>query len=236
MEELRSKLRKRFEPKPRKVRFRISSAYSGRVLKQVYEDGSESEELEDEAPHRTLKSQLSENFRMGQAEIQESWHQTSPSTTCLRAQRINVFRDGDRYSMTNGQNLFTNLTATRPSNILNFGKIIIYTNNLRIIKKPLTQKEVISKLLKTQLTPEDATDLDGKGGDEEKNKKQIVTAEEDGSEPVCLHCDGAGCVPCSLCHGSKLSMFANRFKESFRAIRCPGCDKNGVQPCLTCAQ
>uniref|UniRef100_V9LEV6 Glutaredoxin domain-containing cysteine-rich protein 2-like protein n=2 Tax=Callorhinchus milii TaxID=7868 RepID=V9LEV6_CALMI len=30
-------------------------------------------------------------------------------------------------------------------------------------------------------------------------------------------------------------MFANRFKESFRAIRCPGCDENGEQPCQNCA-
>ncbi|XP_062910924.1 glutaredoxin domain-containing cysteine-rich protein 2 [Mobula hypostoma] len=238
MEELRNKLRKRLESNPRKVRFRISSAYSGRVLKQVYEDGSESEELEDEAPKRTLKSQLSESFRRGRAELQESWHPAFPSTTCLRACRINVFKDGGRFSVKSGQSLFTDLTATcsSPSNILNFGKIIIYTNNLRIIKKPPTEKEIICKPLQTQLTPDNATDLDGKGEDEEKSKKHIMTTEENDSEPVCLHCEGAGCVPCSLCHGSKLSMFANRFKESFRAIRCPGCDENGVQPCLTCAQ
>ncbi|XP_067851899.1 glutaredoxin domain-containing cysteine-rich protein 2 [Heptranchias perlo] len=111
MEELRSKLSKKFEPK--KVRFRISSAYSGRVLKQVYEDGSESEEPEDESPRGSLKTQLSERFEVGLAGAQERWDSACPSSTRLIAQRINVFRDGDRYSVTGGQNLFSDLTATR---------------------------------------------------------------------------------------------------------------------------
>ncbi|XP_067899136.1 glutaredoxin domain-containing cysteine-rich protein 2 [Heterodontus francisci] len=173
MEELRNKLSKKFEHKPRKVRFRISSSYSGRVLKQVYEDGSESEEPDDEGPCGSLKTQLSEGFEIGRTGVQERWDPSYPSSTRLLAQRINVFRDGGRYSMTGGQNSFTELTATR--------------------------------------------------------------SKEGEPEPTCLQCKGAGCVPCSLCHGSKLSMFANRFKESFRAIRCPGCNENGVQPCQTCA-
>ncbi|XP_078086856.1 glutaredoxin domain-containing cysteine-rich protein 2 [Mustelus asterias] len=235
MEELRSKISKKLEAKPRKVRFRISSSYSGRVLKQVYEDGSESEEPEDEGPRGSLKTQLrDEGFDMGRAKAQERW---DASSTRFLAQRINVFRDGDRYNMTGGQNLFSHLTANRskPSTILNFGKIIIYTSNLRIIKAPLTQKQILSKLLQTQLISGNTANLDGKGEAEESSEKQLGTAEVGESEPACLQCDGAGCVPCSLCHGSKLSMFANRFKESFRAIRCPGCNEKGVQPCQTCA-
>ncbi|XP_038652015.1 glutaredoxin domain-containing cysteine-rich protein 2 [Scyliorhinus canicula] len=233
MEEFRSKISKKLEAKPRKVRFRISSSYSGRVLKQVYEDGSESEEPEDEGPRGSLKTQLrDEGCEIGRAKASSY----SPSTRLL-AQRINVFRDGDRYNMTGGQNLFGNLTAShsKPSTVLNFGKIIIYTSNLRIIKAPLTQKQILSKLLQTQLMSENTANLDRMGEAEENSDKQLGTAEVGESEPACLQCDGAGCVPCCLCHGSKLSMFANRFKESFRAIRCPGCNENGVQPCQTCA-
>lgn len=54
------------------------------------------------------------------------------------------------------------------------------------------------------------------------------------SESGCLQCGGSGCAPCSLCHGSKLSMLANRFKESIRALRCPACNANGLQPCQAC--
>ncbi|XP_055498502.1 LOW QUALITY PROTEIN: glutaredoxin domain-containing cysteine-rich protein 2 [Leucoraja erinacea] len=271
MEELSSKLRRRFEPKPRKVRFRISSAFSGRVLRQVYEDGSESEELEEEGG-RGVKSALSEGFRTRRAAVQERWHPPPPSSP-LVTQRINVVRDGDRYGLISGPALLNSLAAARssPSSVLNFGKIIIYTSNLRIIKKPLSQQEAMSKLLHSQQSAEDEAHLSSKGTGEGNHTKQPVTAEvlctilfiyvdapcvmfaccvlhvalgqrPEGTDPpcvllqvsdpvpICPHCDGTGCVPCSLCHGSKLSMFANRFKESFRALRCPGCDENGAQP------
>ncbi|XP_059506578.1 glutaredoxin domain-containing cysteine-rich protein 2 isoform X2 [Stegostoma tigrinum] len=126
-------------------------------------------------------------------------------------------------------------TRKKLSTILNFGKIIIYTSNLRIIKAPPTQQKLISKLLQTQLISENTANLGRKEEAEESSEKQLGTAEDGESEPTCLQCGGTGSVPCSLCHGSKLSMFANRFKESFRAIRCPGCNENGVQPCQTCA-
>ncbi|XP_078267376.1 glutaredoxin domain-containing cysteine-rich protein 2 [Rhinoraja longicauda] len=232
MEELSSKLRRRFEAQPRKVRFRISSAYSGRVLRQVYEDGSESEELEEEGG-RGVKPALSEGFRTRRAAVQERWHPPPPPSSPLGTQRINVLRDGDQYGMISCPALLSNLAAARssPSGVLNFGKIIIYTSNLRIIKKPLSQQEAMGKLLQSGQAGEDDAHLASVGAGEGNNDKQPVTAQV----PVCPHCDGSGYVPCSLCHGSKLSMFANRFKESFRALRCPGCNQNGVQPCLNCS-
>lgn len=51
----------------------------------------------------------------------------------------------------------------------------------------------------------------------------------------CSQCKGSGCAPCSLCHGSKFSMLANRFRESYRALRCPACAETGLQPCRVCA-
>lgn len=57
--------------------------------------------------------------------------------------------------------------------------------------------------------------------------------EEEGS---CPQCGGSGCAPCSLCHGSKLSMLANRFNESIRALRCPACFPDGLQRCQRCAR
>uniref|UniRef100_A0A8C4MSW8 Glutaredoxin and cysteine rich domain containing 2 n=1 Tax=Equus asinus TaxID=9793 RepID=A0A8C4MSW8_EQUAS len=55
-------------------------------------------------------------------------------------------------------------------------------------------------------------------------------------EDNCFHCRGSGSATCSLCHGSKFSMLANRFKESYRALRCPACNENGLQPCQICNQ
>ncbi|CAJ0947358.1 unnamed protein product [Ranitomeya imitator] len=60
----------------------------------------------------------------------------------------------------------------------------------------------------------------------------LLMDEEEAHE--CSQCKGSGCAPCSLCHGSKFSMLANRFKESYRALRCPACDENGLQACQMC--
>lgn len=59
--------------------------------------------------------------------------------------------------------------------------------------------------------------------------------QEGHAEHGCSQCKGSGCAPCSLCHGSKFSMLANRFRESYRALRCPACNESGLQPCHICA-
>ncbi|XP_007900239.2 glutaredoxin domain-containing cysteine-rich protein 2 [Callorhinchus milii] len=242
MDELRAKLSQKFEGKPRKVRFRISSAYSGRVLKQVYEDGLESEEPEEQYPGGTVKARLCQGIEPGRAGAHQHWDSPFPSPTSLIAQRINVFRDGERYSMTGRQTVFSNLSTThsKASTILDFGKIIIYTSNLRIVRSSANQKELVSDPLQNRSTPKDSESLDRDQGNEESGEKQLGATDKQDTEEgqtgsLCPQCAGAGCAPCSLCHGSKLSMFANRFKESFRAIRCPGCDENGEQPCQNCA-
>lgn len=52
---------------------------------------------------------------------------------------------------------------------------------------------------------------------------------------TCQHCGGSGCAPCSLCHGSKLSMLANRFNESISDLRCQACYPHGLEKCQSCS-
>ncbi|KAJ1126937.1 hypothetical protein NDU88_005343 [Pleurodeles waltl] len=145
------------------------------------------------------------------------------------------------------------------SDILDFGKIIIYTRNLKIVRTPTEKRD--KQISKKQ---EDAKDevllygaqnngdgveghrpLEEAHGQYEQNRyitgsqeahvgKEQDKISEDESSQRCVHCLGSGCAPCSLCHGSKFSMLANRFKESYRALRCPACNENGLQPCQTC--
>lgn len=111
MEELQRKLSQRYEDKPKKVRFKISSSYSGRVFKQVFEDGQELESPEVEYPHsfihgkfpKQMEGELMCNF----AELQD---QGFYSPTTLTAQRINVFRDGNKYHLAGGSSLFNDFT------------------------------------------------------------------------------------------------------------------------------
>lgn len=51
----------------------------------------------------------------------------------------------------------------------------------------------------------------------------------------CLSCGGFGFLPCSACHGSKMSVFRNCFTDSFKALKCTACNENGLQRCRSCA-
>ncbi|MGH0152375.1 UNVERIFIED_CONTAM: hypothetical protein FKN15_029512 [Acipenser sinensis] len=50
----------------------------------------------------------------------------------------------------------------------------------------------------------------------------------------CISCGGFAFVPCSVCHGSKMSVFRNCFTDSFKALKCTSCNENGLQPCKSC--
>ncbi|XP_017678348.1 PREDICTED: glutaredoxin domain-containing cysteine-rich protein 2 [Lepidothrix coronata] len=172
MDEPQKKLSPRHEGRPRKVRFKISSAYSGRVLKQVYEDGQELEPPAKEHSRRFLRHSFEpEDHFCGAGEALENrfyW------PTALTAQRISIFREDQEHS----------LTATSP--------------------------------LLSDCQP------------------GASHCREGDAEHGCSQCKGSGSAPCSLCHGSKFSMLANRFRESYRALRCPACNESGLEPCHIC--
>ncbi|XP_056658552.1 glutaredoxin domain-containing cysteine-rich protein 1 [Monodelphis domestica] len=50
----------------------------------------------------------------------------------------------------------------------------------------------------------------------------------------CPSCGGFGFLPCSVCHGSKMSVFRNCFTDSFKALKCTACNENGLQRCRSC--
>ncbi|XP_077329140.1 glutaredoxin domain-containing cysteine-rich protein 2 [Lithobates pipiens] len=236
MDELQKKINQRYEERPRKVRFKISSAYSGRVLKQVFEDGQELESPDEEYPHSFLHDsfETSEHyFSSGEA------HPQFYPTARLTAQRISVFRDGTSYRLASDP-LFSGSHETDKSNsdVIDFGKIIIYTSNLKIIRTPVINKDISDN---PKWSPKQGrkVEKDLCYRSMERNEIPEINKTQDTQDEENLHncpqCKGSGCSPCALCHGSKFTMLANRFKESYRALRCPACDKNGLQPCQTCA-
>ncbi|NXS05217.1 GRCR2 protein, partial [Oxylabes madagascariensis] len=129
------------------------------------------------------------------------------------------------------------------SPVVDFGKIIIYTNNLKIIRAPMDQKELMRRIIQTEgINDWTFVYRDKKerfSGGHKKDGENKVTCSQYLQEGIaghgCSQCKGSGCAPCSLCHGSKFSMLANRFRESYRALRCPACDESGLQPCRICA-
>ncbi|NXF25592.1 GRCR2 protein, partial [Rhodinocichla rosea] len=219
MEEPQKQPGPRHEARPRRVRFRISSAGSGRVLKQVYEDG---QELEPPAKERSRRF-LRHSFEPGEP----------------------LCGPGELPGSTNSLCWPTALTARRISGspAVDFGKIIIYTNNLKIIRAPMDQKELMRRIIQTEgindWTFVYREKKERLSGGRKKDVENMVTCnqhvQEGDAEHGCSQCKGSGCAPCSLCHGSKFSMLANRFRESYRALRCPACDESGLQPCRVCA-
>ncbi|NWT36127.1 GRCR2 protein, partial [Chroicocephalus maculipennis] len=225
MDEHQKKLNQRHEGRPRKVRFKISSSYSGRVLKQVYEDGQELEPPAKEHSRRFLRHSFEPGDHFcGAGEMPENRFFSPAKLKPLYRQ------DTDEILL-------------QASPILDFGKIIIYTNNLKIIRAPMDQKELMRRVIQTEgindwaFIYRERKERFGGGHKKDVEKKVACNqhVREGDAEHGCSQCKGSGSAPCSLCHGSKFSMLANRFRESYRALRCPACNESGLQPCRICA-
>ncbi|XP_065705543.1 glutaredoxin domain-containing cysteine-rich protein 2 [Patagioenas fasciata] len=245
MDEHQRKLGHRHEGRPRKVRFKISSSYSGRVLKQVYEDGQELEPPAKEHSRRFLRHSFEPGDGFcGAGEAPES--RFHPPAT-LTAQRISIFREDTDLGLAGRSPLPADCQPSRghcpASPILDFGKIIIYTNNLKIIRAPMDQKELMRRIIQAEgindwaFIYREQKERFGGGHKKDVEKKAVCNqyVQDGAAEHGCSQCKGSGSAPCSLCHGSKFSMLANRFKESYRALRCPACNESGLQPCRLCA-
>ncbi|KFP64207.1 Glutaredoxin domain-containing cysteine-rich protein 2 [Cariama cristata] len=231
MDEHQKKLNQRHEGRPRKVRFKISSAYSGRVLKQVYEDGQELEPPAKEHSRRFLRHRFEPGDHFcGAGEMPENRGCSSGSPGIISVCRGYLYRRD------------TDNVLLQASPILDFGKIIIYTNNLKIIRAPMDQKELMRRIIQSEgindwtfIYRERKERFGGGHKDVEKRVTCNQYVQEGDAEHGCSQCKGSGSAPCSLCHGSKFSMLANRFRESYRALRCPACNESGLQPCQICA-
>ncbi|XP_051960653.1 glutaredoxin domain-containing cysteine-rich protein 2-like [Xyrauchen texanus] len=231
MEELQGQQGTIIEGKPRKVRFKLASSYSGRVLKHVYEDGQELESPEEQYPHSFIHTKMEMGQLCGLEDIQD---QSFYPPTGLIAQRINVYRGVGACRTLACEDL---PEGDNKDPVLDFGKIIIYTSNLKIIRAPHRRRE-------SGRSPNRSRDRKEKSpGRESRSKGKHRTACTHTEEPeaiqkqeavFCEQCGGSGSAPCSLCHGSKLSMLANRFNESIRELRCPACNPHGLERCQSC--
>ncbi|XP_056303123.1 glutaredoxin domain-containing cysteine-rich protein 2 [Danio aesculapii] len=233
MEELQRQPGTLIEDKPRKVRFKLASSYSGRVLKHVYEDGQELDSPEEQYPHSFIHTKM----EMGHlCDLEDMQDQSLYPQTGLIAQRINVYRGvagcnslacGD---IPGGDN---------KAPVLDFGKIIIYTSNLKIIRASHRRGESGKSPHRSRDRKESSPKRESRSKGRHKAtcsqpEEPTTMMEQKPDASSCEQCGGSGCAPCSLCHGSKLSMLANRFNESIRELRCPACNPDGLERCQSC--
>ncbi|KAH0629737.1 hypothetical protein JD844_012053 [Phrynosoma platyrhinos] len=194
MDDFQKKLNQRHDARSRKVRFKISSAYSGRLLKQVYEDGQELEIPQVEYPHsfRHWNFEPRGHF-FGTDETPES--RIYPSAK-LNAQRISVFREGNKYTLASTPSLLNDEQpedsrmlktyymypiSYQPPPILDFGKIIIYTSNLKIIRTSMNKKELVRKIMQDEGI-EDCSFMcheERRGNSSNQNDRNIKDTEDD---------------------------------------------------------
>ncbi|XP_066504602.1 glutaredoxin domain-containing cysteine-rich protein 1 [Hoplias malabaricus] len=74
------------------------------------------------------------------------------------------------------------------------------------------------------------------GMNESGELQDLLTKIERVQHPhTCQTCGGFAFVPCSMCHGSKMSVFRNCFTDSFKALKCTACNENGLQSCPSCS-
>ncbi|KAM6440723.1 glutaredoxin domain-containing cysteine-rich protein 1 [Liasis olivaceus] len=281
------------ERRPRKVRFRIASSHSGRVLKEVYTDGETSDSLDSECtscsetdPNSHLSESDGQNNGNLGSECDENETETDDMFTFVRAtkergfgtKRVNILSKngtvrGVKHKVSAGQVLFDNLSQVfEISSILEYGRIVIYTTSLRVVRTTFERCELVRKIFQNHrvkfeekniaLNSDYGKELDGRcrrlgktpsvpvvfiegqylGGaekilsmNESGELQDLLTKIERVQHPhECLSCGGFGFLPCSVCHGSKMSVFRNCFTDSFKALKCTACNENGLQRCKNC--
>ncbi|XP_057677277.1 glutaredoxin domain-containing cysteine-rich protein 2 isoform X2 [Corythoichthys intestinalis] len=216
---------------------------SGRVLKHVYEDGQELDSPEEKYPHSFLPhgkippSHLEMEQLCGFQEPPSEQRGVEPPTGLI-AQRINVYRGMGSYKAAAGPTDQTD--GDTKSSVLDFGKIIIYTSKLRIVRAPARKSEALCYGAAPPVDAEGHPQARERGSRRrakavatQEGERKVMTHTQEWSD--CQLCGGSGCTPCSLCHGSKLSMLANRFNESISELRCQACYPHGLERCQACA-
>nr|XP_006007236.1 PREDICTED: glutaredoxin domain-containing cysteine-rich protein 1 [Latimeria chalumnae] len=283
------------ERQQRKVRFRIASSHSGRVLKEVYTDGDPADSLDSECASSCETDQCSahsevnghQNGCLG-SECDESENEPddllilagATSERGFNSRRVNILSKngtvrGVKYKVSAGQALFDNLSKVfqQPSSVLEFGRIVIYTTSLRVVRTTFERCELVRKIFQNHrvkfeekniaLNSDYGKELDERcrkvsespslpvvfidghylGGaekilsmNETGDLQDLLTKIERVQHPhACTSCGGFGFIPCSVCHGSKMSVFRNCFTDSFKALKCTSCNENGLQRCKLCA-
>ncbi|XP_069061955.1 glutaredoxin domain-containing cysteine-rich protein 1 [Pleurodeles waltl] len=290
-----SEMKPEGDRQPRRVRFRIASSHSGRVLREVYADGEPGDSLDSECTSSTETDQNSaqsesdghQNGHLG-SEWDDSENEPDDLLVLARAtkdrgygtRRVNILSKngtvrGVKHKVSAGQALFDNMEKVlqQPSTHLEFGRIVIYTTSLRVVRTTFERCELVRKIFQNHrvkfeekniaLNIDYGKELDERcrrvsevpslpvvfidghylGGaekilamNESGELQDLLTKIERVQHPhACPSCGGFGFLPCSVCHGSKMSVFRNCFTDSFKALKCTACNENGLQRCKSCA-
>ncbi|XP_028815918.1 glutaredoxin domain-containing cysteine-rich protein 1 [Denticeps clupeoides] len=151
-------------PKAQKrVRFRVASGNSGRVLKEIYKDDGPSDSLDSDCTSSSDASRVSTPSTGGPpcgylgSELDDS--EGEPDDLILRsrdrafaAKRVNILSKngtvrGVKHKVSAGQALFNNWSqGGKPEVRLEFGRIVIYTTSFRVVRTTFERCELVRKI------------------------------------------------------------------------------------------
>ncbi|KAG9333341.1 hypothetical protein JZ751_012808 [Albula glossodonta] len=158
------------DEKPQKrVRFRVSSANSGRVLKEMFKDEGPSDSLDSDTtsssdlerastPSTSDTSGHFSGFMGSELDDSESepddllMHAGAPKDRAFSTKRVNILSKngtvrGVRNKVSAGQALFSNLNNVYgPEFTLEYGRIVIYTTSFRVVRTTFERCELVRKI------------------------------------------------------------------------------------------
>ncbi|GCB68762.1 hypothetical protein scyTo_0015252 [Scyliorhinus torazame] len=156
------------ERQQKKVRFRVCSATSGRVLKEVYTDGdlvdsqtpecASNSETEQSSSYSEVNGHNEQHFALetdgSESECDDMFLLASATKDKgIFRKRINILSKngtvrGVKHKVSAGQALFSSLSngALQPPLTLEFGRIVIYTTSLRVVRTTFDRCEIVRKI------------------------------------------------------------------------------------------
>ncbi|XP_073778308.1 glutaredoxin domain-containing cysteine-rich protein 1 [Danio rerio] len=153
----------------KRVRFRVASGNSGRVLKEMFKDEGPTDSLDSDCTSSSEADRASTPSTSGEAnghlcgllgsELDDSGSEPDDllmfaggRDKVLRTKRVNILSKngtvrGVKHKVSAGQILFDNLAKNNgPELTLEFGRIVIYTTSFRVVRTTFERCELVRKI------------------------------------------------------------------------------------------
>ncbi|XP_069832261.1 glutaredoxin domain-containing cysteine-rich protein 1 [Dendropsophus ebraccatus] len=239
----------------RKVRFRIASSYSGRVLKEVYTDGDSVDSecaSSSETDQNSIQSETDGHLNgfLG-SEYDESENEPDDLLVLARAtkdrgfgtKRVNILSKngtvrGVKHKVSAGQALFDNLARIfQSTTTLEYGRIVIYTTSLRVVRTTFERCEMVRKIFQNHRVKfeEKNIALNSEYGKEVDERCRRVS--ELPSLPVVFidgHYLGGAEKILSMNESGELQDLLMKIERVQHPHACASCGGFGFLPCLVC--
>uniref|UniRef100_A0A665WKG0 Glutaredoxin domain-containing protein n=1 Tax=Echeneis naucrates TaxID=173247 RepID=A0A665WKG0_ECHNA len=251
--------RYRQEKPQKRVRFRVASGNSGRVLKEMFKDEGPSDSLDSDCTSSSDAERSSTPSTSGDthghlcgylgSQLEDS--ESEPDDLLVYAgatkdwmfttKRVNILSKngtvrGVKHKVSAGQTLFENLPSSN-SLLLEFGRIVIYTTSFRVVRTTFERCELVRKIFQNHRVKfvEKNIALDSEYGKELEERCKRVG--EPPSLPVVFidgHYLGGAEKILSMNESGELQDLLTKIERVQHPQTCQTCGGFAFIPCPTC--